>query len=56
MMVWLGAERLPPESVKKLQARSIGPYMIIHKIRDNTYIVDLSKTLDVNSIFNVEDI
>lgn len=55
-MVRLRAKRLPPGSIKKMHAKSAGPYTIICKISDNPYIVDLPKNLGISAIFNVEDI
>ena len=41
VMVQIRPKRFPPESVKKLHARSAGPFQILKKLNDNAYIIDL---------------
>jgi len=53
-MVWIRPERYPPNTVKKLHARSAEPFKILGKINPNAYIVDLSHDFDINLSFNVE--
>ena len=38
-MVRICPERFPPGIVKKLQARSIGPFKILTKLNDNAYVI-----------------
>ena len=55
-MVQIHSERFPPGTVRKLHARSAGPFQILKKLNDNTYVIDLSKNFDINSTFNVKDL
>ena len=41
---------------KKLYARAIGPYYIIHKLGSNTYHLDLLNDMDISPVFNIEDL
>ena len=34
----------------------MGPYSIIHKLRSNAYLLDLSNDMDINLVFNREDL
>jgi len=44
------------EIVKKLHAHSAGPFQILKKLGDNTYIINLSESFGINSTFNIEDL
>ena len=41
---------------KKLYARAMGPYSIIRKLGSNAYLLDLPNDMDINPVFNVEDL
>ena len=40
----------------ELHARSAGPFQILKKLNDNTYIIDLSQGFCISSTFNIEDL
>ncbi|PKU74568.1 hypothetical protein MA16_Dca003771 [Dendrobium catenatum] len=56
VMVRIRPERFPPGTVKKLHAKSAGPFKILKKINDNAYIVDLPADFNINPSFNIEDL
>ena len=56
VMVYLCKERFPTNSYSKLSKRKIGPYKIIKKIGENTYVVDLPKHIGLDSTFNILDL
>jgi len=37
-------------------ARGDGPYKIMHKVRDNTYKVELPGNMNISATFNVGDL
>ena len=49
-------ERFPPRTVKKLYARSAGPFKILKKINSNAYVVDLPPDFRISCTFNVEEL
>ena len=40
-MIQIRPERFPPRAVKKLTARSVGPFKILKKINPNAHVIDL---------------
>lgn len=40
----------------KLQAKKIGHFHVLQKLRDNTYVFDLSYNLKISNVFNVKDL
>ena len=42
--------------IKKLYARSAGPFQILKKLNDNASVIYLSKYFGINSSFNVENL
>ena len=48
VMVRIRPERYPLGTVKKLHARSAGPFKILKKINSNVYIVDLPPDFDIS--------
>ena len=56
VMVCIRPERIPKTFSKKLYARAMGPYSIIHKLRSNAYLLDLPNDMDINPVFNIEDL
>ena len=56
VMVYRHKERFLSNSYSKLSKRKIGPYKIIKKIAENTYVVDLPKHIGLDSTFNILDL
>ena len=56
VMVHIRPERILKPFSKKLFARAMGPYSIICKLRSNAYLLDLPNDMDINPVFNVEDL
>ena len=56
VMVHIRLERIPKTFSKKLYARAMGPYSIIHKMGSNAYLLNLPNDMDISHVFNVEDL
>ncbi len=56
VMIRLKPERFPPGTMKKLHARSAGPFRILKKIEPNAYVVDLPLDFGISSTFNISDL
>ena len=56
VMIRIRPERFPPGAVKKLTARSAGPFKILQKINPNAYVIDLPPDFEISSIFNIPDL
>ena len=56
VMVRIHPERIPKTFLKKLYARVMGPYSIIHKLGSNAHLLDLPNDMDISHVFNVEDL
>jgi len=56
VIVRIRSERFPPGTVKKLHARSVGPFKILMKLNDNVYVIDLPEDFEINPTFNIEDL
>ena len=55
-MVQIHSERYPPDTVKKLHARSAGPFKILKKINSSAYVVDLPSDFGISPSVNIEDL
>uniref|UniRef100_A0A2N9H5T6 Reverse transcriptase n=1 Tax=Fagus sylvatica TaxID=28930 RepID=A0A2N9H5T6_FAGSY len=56
VMIRIRPERFPSGSVKKLQARSAGPFKILKRVGPNAYLLDLPPDYGISSTFNIEDL
>ena len=56
VMVRIRLERIPKTFSKKLYAKAMGPYSIIHKMESNAYLLDLPNDMDISLLFNIEDL
>uniref|UniRef100_A0A2N9GGF1 RNA-directed DNA polymerase n=1 Tax=Fagus sylvatica TaxID=28930 RepID=A0A2N9GGF1_FAGSY len=56
VMIRIRPERFPSVSVKKLQARSAGPFKILKRVGPNAYLLDLPSDYGISSTFNIEDL
>ena len=56
VMVRISSERIPKTFSKKHYAITMGPYSIIRKLGSNAYLLNLPNDMDINHVFNVEDL
>ena len=56
VMFLIRPKRITKTFSKKLYARVMGPYSIIRKPRSNSYILDLPNDININLVFNIEDL
>ena len=55
-MIRIRPERFPSGTVKKLQARSAGPFKVLKRIGSNAYVIELPSDYGISSTFNIEDL
>ena len=55
-MIWICPKQFPPKLLNKLHTRSAGPFKILNKLNDNTYIIDLPKDFGITYTFNIENL
>ena len=55
-MTRIRPERFPSGTVKKLQARSAGPFKVLQQIGSNAYVIELPSDYGISSTFNIEDL
>ena len=53
-MIRIRPERFPFGTVKKLQARSAGPFKVLKQMGPNAYVIDLRHDYGISSSFNIE--
>ena len=56
VMVRICPERISKMFSKKLYARVMGPYSLIHKLGSNAYILNFPNDMDISPVFNIEDL
>ena len=56
VMVCIRLERIPKTFSKKLYARAMCPYSVIHKLGSNAYLLDLPIDMNFSLVFNVSDL
>ena len=55
-MVYLRKQSFPTRTYHKLKYKKTSPYMILKKINDNAYEVELPSGLDISPVFNISDL
>ena len=55
-MIWIQPNQFPSETVKKLQARSAGPFKVLKRMGPNAFVIDLPHDYGISSFFNIEDL
>ena len=55
-MIRIRPERFPSGTIKKLQARSAGPFKVLKRMGPNAYVIDLPYGYGISSSFNIEDL
>ena len=56
MMVCICPKHYPKHAVKKLHARSIGPFQIVRRLGSNAYLLDLPPNLFISLVLNVSEL
>jgi hypothetical protein len=56
VMIRVRPERFPFGAVKKLHARSAGPFKVLKRVGPNAYVLELPSDYDISSTFNIEDL
>ena len=49
-MICIRLERYPSGTIKKLQARSTGPFEVLKKLESNVYAIDIPSNYGIISI------
>ena len=55
-MICIRLERYPSGTIKKLQARSTGPFEVLKKLESNVYAIDIPSNYGIISIFNIANL
>ena len=55
-MIRVRPERFPPGTIRKLQARGMGPFEVLSKVGENGYVIDIPNDWGIHSTFNIEDL
>jgi hypothetical protein len=56
VMIRFRPEWFPSGTIKKLQARSAGPFKVLKRIGSNAYVIELPFNYGISSTFNIEDL
>ncbi|PON56934.1 hypothetical protein PanWU01x14_178000, partial [Parasponia andersonii] len=56
VMVRIYLECYSKMAVKKLHARTLGPYLVLCRLRSNAYLIDLPSNISISPVFNVADL
>ena len=55
-MIWIRSKWFPSWTIKKLQARSVGPFKVLKWMGPDAYVIDLPHDYGISSSFNIEDL
>ena len=56
VMIWIQPDQFLSETIKKLQARSAGPFKVLKRMGPNAFVIDLPHDYGISSFFNIEDL
>ena len=56
VMICIRLERYPTGTIKKLQARSTGPFEVLKTLESNVYAIDIPSNYGIISIFNIANL
>ena len=55
-MVRIRLDQYPKGTYKKSHLKNVGSYRVLKKVTSNSYVLDLPENMDINNIFNIEDL
>jgi len=55
-MVTVCPKRFPSGTLRKLHTRRMGQYRVLRRFGSNAYELDIPRDLEINPVFNVEDL
>ena len=56
VMIRIRPKWFPSKTVRKLQARSVGPFIVLKRVGQNAYVIDLPYDYGISLTFNIKDL